>query len=220
MVEPAKPHLKTPQGFKKKMLAEKDNNNEHPEEWLVIGKIVAPQGLQGDLRVLPESDFPQRFLDPGPRWLRSPQPQATSQPPAAVDLTQGRYLSGQGLYVIHLAQICDRTAAENLRGFELLVPASDLPPLAEGEFHLLDLIGLEVYLAQDHSLIGTVVGLVPAGNDLLEVELKQNPGQTVLIPFVPAIVPDIDLIHRRIEITPPLGLLPKNEGTPFQSTQS
>lgn len=197
-------------GMARVKISAKTSDRPQAEDWLVVGKIVAPQGLQGDLRVLPESDFPQRFLEPGPRWLRSPQQTFSQQEPQSVDLTHGRYLPGQGLYVIHLAQIGDRTAAEHLRGHELLVLASDRPPLAEGEFHLLDLIGLEVYLAQDRSLIGTVVGLVPAGNDLLEVELKQNPGQTVLIPLVPAIVPSIDLQQGWIEVTPPLGLLPKD----------
>lgn len=40
-------------------------------EWLSVGKIVGVQGLQGELRVNPASDFPERFTAPGPRWLRS-----------------------------------------------------------------------------------------------------------------------------------------------------
>ena len=41
------------------------------EEWLIVGKIVGVQGLQGELRVNPASDFPERFTVPGPRWVRS-----------------------------------------------------------------------------------------------------------------------------------------------------
>jgi len=60
-------------------------------------------------------------------------------------------------------------------GHALLVPASDRPPLAEGEFHLLDLVGLEVRLLADGGVIGRVTDLLHAGNDLLEVELAPDP---------------------------------------------
>ena len=40
--------------------------------WLEIGKIIAPQGLQGEMRVYPETDFPERFEVPGQRWLLRP----------------------------------------------------------------------------------------------------------------------------------------------------
>jgi len=114
-------------------------------------------------------------------------------------------------------------------GHELLVDASDRPPLAPGEFHLLDLVGLEVRLLENRSAsgqpIGTVTDLLHAGNDLLEVELKpgQQPGQQasqqpadaaapdkprrILIPFVEAIVPRVELAEGWVGITPPPGLL-------------
>ena len=44
------------------------------EDWLSVGKIVGVHGLQGELRVNPASDFPERFTAPGPRWLRPPSP--------------------------------------------------------------------------------------------------------------------------------------------------
>jgi 16S rRNA processing protein RimM len=52
-------------------------NNEqltiNQEEWIEIGTIVSPQGLNGELRVYSNSDFPERFLVPGKRWLQAPQ---------------------------------------------------------------------------------------------------------------------------------------------------
>ena len=41
------------------------------EDWLIVGKLVGAQGLQGELRVNPASDFPERFTTPGSRWLRT-----------------------------------------------------------------------------------------------------------------------------------------------------
>jgi 16S rRNA processing protein RimM len=175
--------------------------------FLPIGKIVAAQGMKGEVRVYPESDFPERFLEPGTRWLvRSP-----STPPEPIELIRGRYLDGKGLYVVQFAGVSDRTQAEALRDCPLLVQAGDRPPLEEGEFHILDLIGLEVFDQATQTLVGTVSSIIQAGNDLLEVQrvgqAADKKAPTVLIPFVEAIVPVVDLQQRRIEITPPPGLI-------------
>ena len=177
-------------------------------ELLVVGRIVAAQGLQGELRVNPLSDFPERFTQPGERWLRKAvDPEGE---PQAVKLVHGRQLPGKSLFVIRLEGISSRTAAEALVGQELLVPANERPKLAPGEIHLLDLVGLEVRLA-DGTAIGTVKDLIHAGNDLLEVELSAT-GKTLWIPFVEAIVPQVELEQGWIGITPPPGLLALADG--------
>ena len=170
-------------------------------ELLEVGRIVAAQGLKGELRVNPLSDFPERFTRPGPRWLRQRQGAVTE-----IRLLSGRQLPGKELFVIRLEGVDDRSAAEALVGQELLVPAADRPRLAKGEFHLLDLMGLEVRLLPDASPIGHVRDLIHAGNDLLEVELTAS-GRSLLIPFVQAIVPQVELGEGWIGITPPPGLL-------------
>ena len=175
-----------------------------PEEGsslLEVGRLVAAQGLGGEVRVLPESDFPERFTRPGPRWLRSPRGAIQT-----VELLSGRQLPGRELYVLRLAGISSRTAAEALVGHHLLASAADRPPLEEGEFHLLDLEGLQVRLLAEGSVIGTVRDLIHGGNDLLEVELIEGQ-RRVLIPFVEAIVPEVHLEEGWIGLTPPPGLL-------------
>ncbi len=176
-----------------------------PPDYLEIGKIVSAQGLRGEVRVYPSTDFPERFLEPGTRWLLRPG----NTQPEEITLEFGRYLDGKGLYVIQLEGIEDRDAAEALQGCLLLVPESDRPPLEEDEYHVVDLIGLEVFDQPTQTLIGTVRSIIPAGNDLLEVELAEPKGKTktVLIPFVIAIVPVVDLVGKRIEVTPPEGLI-------------
>jgi 16S rRNA processing protein RimM len=182
-------------------------------QWLEIGTIVAPQGLTGEVRVYPESDFPERFEVPGTRWLLRPG----ETEPQPIELLGGRYIEGKNLYVLELEGVEDRTQAEGLRNWKLMVPASDRPQLGEDEYHVLDLIGLEVFLQESGELVGELVDIIPAGNDLLVVKLhptfsKHPATQTVLIPFVQAIVPVVDLAARRVEITPPLGLLEINHG--------
>jgi 16S rRNA processing protein RimM len=169
-------------------------------DWLEIGKIVAAQGLKGEVRIYPNSDFPERFEQPGPRWLL--RPGATT--PESIELLSGR-LDNKGLYIVKFAGIHDREQAEALRGCHLVVPEDDRPALEAGEFHVIDLLGLAVFDQRTQTLIGTISDVIPAGNDLLEVE-RPN-GSKVLIPFVEPIVPIVDLNQRRVEITPPAGLL-------------
>ena len=201
--------------------------------WLEIGKIVAPQGLDGEVRVYPSSDFPERFLEPGRRWLR----RTGAGEPQPVELLGGRYIPGKGLYVVQLAGVEDRNQAEALAGAILLVPETDRPALEEDEYHVRDLLGLQVFNQLTGEFVGTVVDVIPAGNDLLEVKLKESPQAvpaaaeevppapagkkgktkakpaapaTVLIPFVKEIVPVVDLQAGRVEVVPPAGLLETN----------
>lgn len=174
-----------------------------PGELMVVGRLVSPQGLRGEVRVLPLSDFPERFTRAGRRWLRRPGGSAR-----AVALRGGRQLPGKELFVVRLAGIDSREAAEALVGEELLVPARDRPQLGRGEFHLLDLVGLEVRLLEDGSVVGEVTNLLHAGNDLLEVALTaERGGRRILVPFVAAIVPQVAVAEGWIGITPPPGLL-------------
>ncbi len=204
------------------------------DDWLEIGTIVAPQGLKGELRVYPNSDFPERFEQPGQRWLQRPG----ETEPQPIELLGGRFIPGKGIYAVRLAGVETRQQAEALRDSRLLVPESDRPKLGEDEYHVIDLIDLEVFNQLTGELIGVVVDVIPAGNDLLEVKLHKQPEPapekpelpppnriskirkpkrqtqqkpaTVLIPFVKAIAPVVDLQSGRIEITPPAGLLEVN----------
>ncbi len=179
-----------------------------PDGWLEIGTIVAAQGLDGEMRVYPDTDFPERFEVPGTRWLLRPG----AIVPEPIELLSGKYLEGKNLYIIELEGIENRNQAEEMRGCKLLVTEDDRPELGEDEYHILDLVGLQVFMSGE--FIGTVTNLIAAGNDLLEVELDnkgKDTKKTVLIPFVKEIVPVVDIENKRAEITPPEGLLELND---------
>ncbi len=170
------------------------------QEWLTVGKIVSAQGLKGEIRVNPSSDFPERFTNSGKRWL-----QHNHEEPHEIELVSGRAMPGKNLYIVRFAGVDDRNSAEALIGKKLLVPSNSRPNLQEDEFHLMDLVGLEAKLVDNDDSIGKVVGLASAGNDLLEIE--KNNGKKILVPFVKEIVPQINIKERWLKVSPPPGLL-------------
>jgi 16S rRNA processing protein RimM len=169
-----------------------------------IGSIVAAHGLKGEVRVYPNSDFPERFEEEGERWIWG---RGDTQP-RSIQLQRGYYLTGKGLYVVKLDGIDDRTQAENLQGMMLVVPNTDRPQMTAGEYHVQDLLDVRVFHHQTGAQIGVVVDVFTTAHDILVVQ--PQPGtdrQEILIPFVEEIVPVVDLPHQRIEVLPPPGLL-------------
>lgn len=171
------------------------------QEWIVIGKIVAAQGLKGEVRVNPSTDFPERFEVAGQRWLRMPK---QKQKPESVELERGRRVPGKNIYVVKFEHVKDRNQAETLRDAEVLVRAGDRPDLEDGEFHVSDLIGLTVLDTHTKEKLGIVTDLYTAGQDLLEVTDENK--QKHLVPFVTEIVPVVDLVEAQVEVNAPPGL--------------
>ena len=175
------------------------------EDWLVIGKIVSPQGLKGEVRILSYSDFPERFMKAGKRWIAASE----KEEPQEIMMLSGREIAGKkNLFVLRLEGINDCDRAESLRNYVMLIPPNDRPYLAPNEYMIADLVGCNVYHQPTGKLLGEVISIMSAGNDLLEVRhLETN--EIELIPFVEAIAPFVDINQKRIEVTPPRGLIDK-----------
>lgn len=137
--------------------------------WLLIGHIVGAHGLDGYVKVKPESDFPERFERAGDRWLRQ-----KGAKPVLVRLVKGRFLEGKNQYLVKLDGVNYRDQAEALRGAELLVEEGDRLALDPGEFHVADLIGLDVVMRGDRTLLGSITNVFTTGHDLLEVTLANQ----------------------------------------------
>lgn len=200
-----------------------DNDEEVQEHFTEVGYISKVHGLQGELRVKPNTGFPQlRFSEPGKRWLRTQV--AGKEMISEVELTGGRDHPGQKSWIISLRGIDSVDQAKQLVGSILLVKEEDRPDLEEGEFYTSDLVGMRVVLKDSGRLVGVVANVFNYGaNDLLHVMLEltkeesdpSNPsmpargssGQMAWVPFVEAIVPEVDLERREMRITPPKGLL-------------
>ncbi|PZO89201.1 MAG: 16S rRNA processing protein RimM [Sphingomonas sanxanigenens] len=90
--------------------------------------------------------------------------------------------------IARFAEIVDRNAAEALRGVELIVPRSELPPLGDGEYYHVDLIGLPV-VSDAGEALGVCVAVENFGaGDVIEIE-RAN-GKRFMVPMRPEAVPE------------------------------
>ena len=172
-------------------------------EWLVVGLITSCHGIKGQIKVKSLSDFEERFLIPGIRWL-----QRDNEPPSKVELISGYKQLGKEIFIIKLQGINTRNHADQLKKYKILVKTNKLPKLKKEEFHYLELINLQVKTLKNNELqvIGKVINLENEKNNLLVIQLLENQ-KKVLVPFVSAIVPIVDLKNNFIMLNPPKGLL-------------
>jgi 16S rRNA processing protein RimM len=165
---------------------------------LVVGRILRPHGVRGDLICEVRTDEPELRFAAGSVFVTDP---ADAGP---LTLTSVRWY--QERLLISVDEVADRTAAEALRGVMLCVDSDDVTaPDDPEEFRDHDLIGLSVV---DEA--GCELGRIsrvdhPPAHDLLVVE---RPDATpALIPFIHAMVPVVDLAAGRVQVTLPEGLL-------------
>ena len=172
-------------------------------DWLTVGLITSCHGINGQVKVKSLSDFDERFLKPGMRWL-----QKENEPPSKIKLLSGFKLPGKETFIVKLQGINTRNHAEGLKKFKILEKTDKLPKLKKEEFHLLELINLEVKTLENDELktIGKVINLENEKNNLLVVKLIKNQKE-VLVPFVKEIVPLVDIKNNFLIISPPNGLL-------------
>jgi 16S rRNA processing protein RimM len=167
---------------------------------VVVGRVAKAHGITGELAVEPRTDEPDsRFaLD---AVLRAQLKDGTRRP-----LTVASTRQHNTRLLVRFAEVLTRDVAETLRGALLLVDVADLPPPEDpDEFYPHELEGLAAQLV-DGTAVGTVSEVVPGpGGDLLLLDLAD--GRAVLVPFVRAIVPEVDVPGRRVVLDPPEGLL-------------
>ena len=172
-------------------------------EWLVVGLITSPHGINGKIKIKSLSDFEERFIKPGKRWI-----QKEKETPAEIELTSGFKHPGKDSFIISFKGINNRNEAEKLRKYKILVKINDIPKLKKEEYHLNELVNLNVKISENSQLktIGNVINLQNEKNNLLVIKLLKN-NKEVLVPFVKEIIPVVDIKNKFLIITPPLGLL-------------
>ncbi|MFC4105106.1 ribosome maturation factor RimM [Micromonospora zhanjiangensis] len=180
---------------------------------LIIGRIGKPHGIRGEVTVEVRTDEPDlRFavgsvLRTDPTAASAPADPALGDPvraPEQLTVESVRWHSGRLL--VAFEGVYDRDHAEALRGTLLQVDSADVAePTDPDEFNDHQLVGLRVVTPAGEPL-GEVARIDHApASDLLV--LRRPEGRTALIPFVKAIVPEVDLAAGRVVVDPPAGLL-------------
>jgi 16S rRNA processing protein RimM len=167
---------------------------------LLVGRVAKAHGIAGELAVDIHTDSPDERFALGA--VLSARLRDRSVRPVTV--TSVRAHSGRLL--VRFDEVPDRTAAEAMRGAQLLVDAADLPPSDDPDaFYDHELEGLAAELT-DGTKIGTVREIARSpGGELLVVDLAD--GTEALVPFVREIVPQVDVASGRVVLDPPEGLL-------------
>jgi 16S rRNA processing protein RimM len=155
---------------------------------VVMGKVVAAQGIQGWVKVQTFTEYLDSLLDYDTWYVGNEQ---AWRPLQVLEAN----VHGGKVLIAKLQGIVDRTAAEKCKGLLIAVPRDSLPQQAEGEYYWSDLIGLSVEnLAGE--VFGTVDSLLETGaNDVLVV--KGERGET-LMPFIASVIQQVDLKNKKI----------------------
>jgi 16S rRNA processing protein RimM len=172
---------------------------------LVVGRVGRPHGIRGDLTVQVHTDDPDLRFAAGSVLATEPADRGP------LTVSSSRWHSGRLL--VTFDGYDDRVSAEELRGTLLVMDSAEVgPPEDPDEFHDYQLVGLEVRTLGGEP-VGVVADVLHQGQDLLVVQrLSGRAGDPILVPFVGAIVPEVDVAAGRLIIDPPPGLLDLGTG--------
>lgn len=176
-----------------------DPANERPAPThLVVGRVLAPWGVHGQIRAEILTAFPERFarlqeIDVGDEHR-----------PYRVQSARLH----KGNVVLKLEGIDNPEQAAELRGEYLYVPLAQAMPLGEDQYYHFQILGLEVYTTAGRRL-GPITEILETGSN--DVYVVQSDGREILIPALGDVVQQIDLEHQRMVVALPPGLVEEEE---------
>lgn len=158
------------------------------DEMFVLGRIVAPHGVRGEVRAKAETDRPEIFAELPHVYIGGNRYVIESVRPH------------KNVYCFAFAGVNTRDEAEKLVGALLEMPRSELPPRPEGSYYISDLIGMEVYtVGGEH--VGTLQEVLqPGANDVYVVRGERG---EVLLPALKKIITEIDVEAGRMTVILP-----------------
>lgn len=170
---------------------------------VVVGRIGKPHGIRGEVTLDVRTDEPDRRFAPG-TTLRAEAPAGADRRPSSLTVARARW--HQSTLLVTFEELADRNAAEAARGTVLhSTIGRDETPEDPDEFYDHQLVGLEV-VDVDGRALGTVKALVHgSAQDLLTV--RTTDGRDALVPFVTALVPEVDLEAGRVVVADRPGLV-------------
>lgn len=157
-------------------------------KWIVVGEILAPQGNRGEVKVIPHTEFPERFFEMESVRLF----EQGSEDTYGVFVLEG-CREHKGALILKLEKVDTISQAEQLRQMLIKVSVDELMPLPPGRHYIFQLIGLECQTTAGVKL-GVITDVLQTGaNDVYVI--RPYPGLTklkeILIPVIPQVVLDI-----------------------------
>jgi 16S rRNA processing protein RimM len=163
--------------------------------WIAVGEIVGAFGIRGEVKVLPQTDFPDRFTRTPTVYL------GDAHAPRAVQSARQH----QRIVLLKLDGIDDATTAQRLRGLTLRIPEAERMPLTKDQFYLHDVVGLTVVHVNGQPLGEVVDFITGSGNDLFVVRTAPG-GRDVLLPAVREFIRELDIPGGVLRVDPIPGL--------------
>jgi 16S rRNA processing protein RimM len=177
-----------------------------PETWVLLARIVRPQGRRGEVLADIFTDFPEHFAQRKQLFVRPP---ARSQTDVMREVKVVSHWLHKGRVVLKFAQVDSMAEAENLRGFDLVIPREERMPLSGDAVYVSDLMGVRVIDVSGGGSIdaGVITDVEPEGAGPAMLVVRSQAGDELLIPFVRAYLRKMDLEGKRLEMDLPEGLL-------------
>jgi 16S rRNA processing protein RimM len=159
---------------------------------ICVAQIGAAHGIRGEVRLRSFTENPAAVADYGP--LESED--------GAQRFTIEALRPAKDHFVVRLAGVSDRTAAEKLANLKLYISRDRLPPIEDGDtYYHSDLVGLAA-VSEDGAALGTVTAVHNFGaGDLIEIKPASG-GEPLMVPFTETAVPEIDMKARRMVVVP------------------
>ncbi len=161
-----------------------------------VGKIVGFHGLKGEIKIRPETNNPKLLLDIDDVEIVIKHERINLE-------VEDLFLEKRILF-IKLKGYPDRTSVEHFLNAQVFTSREQLNDLEDDEWWVDDLVGL-VVVTPDGREVGTVAGITGNSGELLEVKSTDSEG-SFLVPFVKALVPEVDIKAGRIVVVDLPGL--------------
>lgn len=180
-------------------------NNQQKPCYLLLGEILRPHGVRGEIRMRILTDYPERFINDLKTLYLGTDPKQ----PGAEQYTLKSARFHKEYMLITLAGIHDRNEAEMLRGQKVMIDIENAVPLEEGEYYLYQLVGMTVQ-TEDGIELGQLREVIETGANDVYIVKGRTYGE-LLLPAHEETLINLDFETKIITMKLPDGLLPERK---------
>ncbi|GAB2701938.1 ribosome maturation factor RimM [Paenibacillus thermoaerophilus] len=171
-----------------------------PRRRLTVGQVINTHGIRGELKIWPQTDFPDVRFAKGSQLLLV-HPEGRAEEPVRVERSRGQ----KNVYIVKFDAFDNINEVERFKGWAVKVEDEQRVPLQPGEYYFRDIIGCDVLL-EDGSSLGVVEDILrPGANDVWVV--KRPKGKPALLPVIDEVVLNVDVASRTITVRLMEGLI-------------